>query len=85
MNCFALNEYEYLGSNRTIKRGGGVGLYGIRIKGGYGQTDGWRKDGRTDNMFLRLLSRISFKIRELCFQKSYQKVKDGYGLKCANY
>ena len=27
MNCFALNEYEYFGSNRTTKRGGGVGLY----------------------------------------------------------
>ena len=27
MNCFALNECEYLGSNRTTKRGGGVGLY----------------------------------------------------------
>ena len=27
MNCFALNEYECLGSNRTTKRGGGVGLY----------------------------------------------------------
>jgi hypothetical protein len=27
MNCFTLNEYEYLGSNRSNKRGGGVGLY----------------------------------------------------------
>ena len=27
MNCFTLNEYEYLGSNRSNKRCGGVGLY----------------------------------------------------------
>ena len=26
-DCFTLNEYEFLGSNRTQKRGGGVGLY----------------------------------------------------------
>ena len=30
MNCFALNEYEYLGSNRTIKKGGSVGLYVLK-------------------------------------------------------
>jgi hypothetical protein len=27
MKCFTLNVYEYLGSNRSSKRGGGVGLY----------------------------------------------------------
>ncbi len=26
-NCFTLNNYEYFGSNRPEKRGGGVGLY----------------------------------------------------------
>ena len=27
VNCFTLNNYEYFGSNRPEKRGGGVGLY----------------------------------------------------------
>ncbi len=27
VDCFALDEYEYLSSNRKQKRGGGVGLY----------------------------------------------------------
>ncbi len=27
MDCFAMNNYKYFGSNRPEKRGGGVGLY----------------------------------------------------------
>ena len=27
MDCFTMNNYEYFGSNRTEKRGGGVGIY----------------------------------------------------------
>jgi exonuclease III len=27
VNCFTLNNYEYFGSNRPEKRGGGIGLY----------------------------------------------------------
>jgi hypothetical protein len=27
MDCFTLNEHEYFGSNRSNKKGGGVGLY----------------------------------------------------------
>ena len=30
MDCFNLENYEYLGSNRTTKRGGGVGLYNLK-------------------------------------------------------
>ena len=27
LNCFSMNNYEYFGTNRVDKRGGGVGLY----------------------------------------------------------
>ena len=30
IDCFTLNNYEYFGSTRTYKRGGGVGIYVLK-------------------------------------------------------